>query len=857
MKDLSDQWGVSTQFVQQWGAAAKLSGVETEQLGKSIQFMTEKLSESSPEYDALLRNIGLSGDALRKMSTEDAYKEIIQKIAGIKDETLQLDVAMGILGPNAKKIIGGIRDGMYDAADAQKYMSDETIKRLADAGDAWERFKNNVIIYSGEMLATVQKSSATMTQSWGTFFHTLALGATDAIGATHGAAGAFLQMKSGLDDYADSLKTTGKEIPKVTDADKKNAASMKTTAQVQEDLRKKTDDLKASEQARTKVQQDAKKAQDDWNKRLQADYNAVIDLKAAWSGSDITLKALQYVEALKSAIPIGQMTIAQQESIHKVMEDAIEVYNAAGKEAPQAMYDIWAATVQAAESTETYQEKLDKLAGTIKTGGLFDIGTVGAPDIPLGAAPPAPPVTGYAQFYRSTNELAGAMARLGTITGGTFGEITRGAADVVGGMDAANVAAGHFKDGLKALQTEGGFTQKNLTDTATGAIVVAGAFLQATEHVSTLEGILAGAAMGYSIGGFYGAAIGGALGYARAVNAGEDASAALATSTRQLKLDIIDTMGGYDLFFSMVNTATGEASKQMADFQKAANPDQLKAAMDEINAAFKYQDDAINLLIDTAEKYGFTLAELGPTLQAQQLDKQAEQLYQDFKLLRSGGIELSLITDKMAKSVNEYVQNAIKMGVDVPMAMQPMLQEFVDAGTLLDENGNAITNLEDAGVSFALTMSDGFKALINEVQKLTDVIGRALPQAIKDIPDPEIKGHVSWAVDEVPHSSASSGTAKPMESYQGGTDGFKNFGAGTRVMLHGWEAVVPREESSGAFATVSGTGAGTAVAAAAPTVIINAQGAFFDTPGDLQRLADRVNDALTAKFGLRNAMRAG
>jgi hypothetical protein len=56
---------------------------------------------------------------------------------------------------------------------------------------------------------------------------------------------------------------------------------------------------------------------------------------------------------------------------------------------------------------------------------------------------------------------------------------------------------------------------------------------------------------------------------------------------------------------------------------------------------------------------------------------------------------------------------------------------------------------------------------------------------------------------------------------------------------------------------VSGAGGGTAAAALAPSIVINAQGAFFDTPGDLQRLADRVNDALTAKYGLRNAMRAG
>ncbi len=71
-------------------------------------------------------------------------------------------------------------------------------------------------------------------------------------------------------------------------------------------------------------------------------------------------------------------------------------------------------------------------------------------------------------------------------------------------------------------------------------------------------------------------------------------------------------------------------------------------------------------------------------------------------------------------------------------------------------------------------------------------------------------------------------------------------------MLHGWEAVVPRDESN---ATVHGSFAG-APTAAGTSVVINAQGAFFDTPGDLQRLADRVEEALSARHGLTHKRRA-
>ena len=102
------------------------------------------------------------------------------------------------------------------------------------------------------------------------------------------------------------------------------------------------------------------------------------------------------------------------------------------------------------------------------------------------------------------------------------------------------------------------------------------------------------------------------------------------------------------------------------------------------------------------------------------------------------------------------------------------------------------------------------------------------------------------AIKAIPNSVPREGGGT-VPGFATGTNGFVDFGSGTLAMLHGKEAVIP--ESAVRNGSVSGGGGGV-------VITINAQGAFFDTPGDLQRLADKVNDALTAKYGLTNRNRA-
>jgi len=328
-----------------------------------------------------------------------------------------------------------------------------------------------------------------------------------------------------------------------------------------------------------------------------------------------------------------------------------------------------------------------------------------------------------------------------------------------------------------------------------------------------------------------------------AQGAAEGFQRALAEMTRDMHADLVGPNSPYEDFEDLEAAANALG----ITFVDVWNPDgvttfghHLQERINEfelLRQAAEFQAQALDEVTAVAEKYGFTLEELGPAMQRQELDKQAQQLFKDWELLNAAGIDTVAITERMAEAVNDYVGDALSMGIEIPSAMRPMLESFVKAGTLLDENGEIITDLEDSGISFAMTMSEGFTRLIDKVGELTDAISRGLGLAIENIPQPEVTGTVRWHVEGIPQVNDRIGGGAAPE-YAKGTDGFKNFGAGTPVILHGWEAVVPRDQAN---ATVTG-GGGAALGGGMMTVIVEADGRQLSRivapylPGEVRRL---------------------
>lgn len=210
----------------------------------------------------------------------------------------------------------------------------------------------------------------------------------------------------------------------------------------------------------------------------------------------------------------------------------------------------------------------------------------------------------------------------------------------------------------------------------------------------------------------------------------------------RLRDTFVDAAGGID----HLNKRAHDAGLSLDRLLRARNKAELQQAIEEINQAIRFQDDAMRTLTETAKKYGFTIEELGPAMRRQELDKMAQDLYRDWQVLVAGEIDLNTITRRMSDSLVEYLNLAKRTGQEVPESMRAIIQRLIDLGLWTDEDGNKIASLEQSGLKFSMTVSEGLAAVVKEVKKLTDAIRLGLGLALEDLPrDVDINIHTNAA----------------------------------------------------------------------------------------------------------------
>jgi DNA-binding transcriptional MerR regulator len=173
-------------------------------------------------------------------------------------------------------------------------------------------------------------------------------------------------------------------------------------------------------------------------------------------------------------------------------------------------------------------------------------------------------------------------------------------------------------------------------------------------------------------------------------------------------------------------------TKKVKDFET-----QFKSVTDKIKQFTDEQSADQERLTAALQKYGFSFAEIGQQLQGKQIADQAKELIEDWRVLAGAGIDVATVNEKMADSINQFLQTAISVGAEVPGAMRPILQSLIDQGKLFDASGNKIEDLQAAGVTFSETLTQGFDRVVQKLDELIARLGIA-GAAISNLPTPSM-----------------------------------------------------------------------------------------------------------------------
>jgi hypothetical protein len=680
LEDLSAQTGISTTGLQKFDLAFSQAGVTMETVAAASAKLANNLIGGDKSTVAALQQLGLSVKDLKQLAPEDQFLKVADAIGQIANPTERAYAAMQVFGKGGVELLKGLDGHLADTvAQFEKLgliVDEKTVKAIDDFGDQLGVAGKQLLALGAEVIGPLLPLLGQLLNLLMPIAKVIGETLTFAVKAAYSA---LLVLGSTIDKLVADIVGAATHIPFLG---KHLGIAADAAAWLRADAQKADEALGALWKTTDQTGESAKKATP-----------ALIGLGTATE------------DAAKAA---KKAAAAQREFnnwlVMREFEDAAEQakrFAAATEEAArnQAMLTTWL------WNSATPLETQNDLLRAIETNMV----RIGAQAGKLAAASGAGVIPGLA-----TQGLEPFKQSFTSKTFAGFGDFLKGnLADTI----------------TKAFQG-GGDVVKSLGSTVGSWFTRAGGPLAsaATKGLTSILGKGLGGALGSlvpGLGALLGPAIEKVAGLFKNLFGGKE------KETNKIREEFVQMSGGLDA----LNQQAARAGVTLTAMLNAKTPEAYRKEIDKINKALEFQDSAMKTLDETVKKYGFTIGELGPAFARQQLDKKAEELYQDFKVLAAAGVPVVNILQKMGPAINEYVQAAKRAGAEVPAAMKPILQQAIDLGLLLDENGIAYTSLEQLGLSFAETMTQGFNRLIATVDRLTQAIARGLGIALDDLPD--------------------------------------------------------------------------------------------------------------------------
>lgn len=158
--DLSEKLGISVEAVQGFQYAAEQSGTTIDAFGSAITKLNLTVGTGATKTKEALRDLGLSFETVRAMSSEDRFLAVADALARITDQAELTRLGTILMGKGFTDIIPAIKAGLRDTSASIAKFSEDEIKALDEAGDAWGRWYTKLKVWTGQAMVRAEEAGS-------------------------------------------------------------------------------------------------------------------------------------------------------------------------------------------------------------------------------------------------------------------------------------------------------------------------------------------------------------------------------------------------------------------------------------------------------------------------------------------------------------------------------------------------------------------------------------------------------------------------------------------------------------------------------------------------------------------------
>jgi hypothetical protein len=752
LTDLAAKTGISTTELQKLKYAAELSGGSLETVTKAVGIMARNLVEGDKSAVGAMKRLGLNIMEIRQMQPGQAFAAISDAIAKIPSPMEQSTLAMQLFGKSGAELLPMIKGNMNEVMQAAErlgiVMDEETVAagdRLGDTFTTLSAVGQGVLgKILGPMVPALQMVADAMT------------GLGDVVAWLQGAFQTLIKwgiqaLKFFIDagvkvtEFASSIPLLGKTM---RDVDKTALESAKAWSVWFDDMAKgmdvvvpkatkQTNTLKTAVGLLTKEQQKGSKAISEHARELKKladeDIKRIIDSYNDFAKNlrDLRVVAVGVPSALAEVGRVGAVSIEK-------IEDAWDDYGKAVKIATTVTAGLGKEFQNIGEHVDVQEPKLrswmddaidraDLLANALSMIGRSIGGGIGAAIAGIGqlSSGMGDMIAKTQALIKSGDKSFGAMAN-NAIGWATF---------VVGYMQTAVALVESFYDDLSGKEFRDAMAARGGADEFVNQIRLAGAAFRgfsddASEfrfQLSQLDQIVAN---------------------------NQRRMEAYGLTWRDLREDLRQVQ--IDHMTRTLRNDFRELERQLGSSQKAVEamgdalsnlvveairtgtkiPIALKPMIEQLIKAGKLTEEAAAAMLGlsreatpgwediraAAERYGIELDRLGPKVEQIRIMDLGKRLAEDFELFSLAGADLNTVLEGMKGQVQNVVTAALRLGLEIPESMRPLIEALIRAGLLTDEFGNILT--DTSRLDFATPLAERFDDLLAKLDELIDAFSK-------------------------------------------------------------------------------------------------------------------------------------